>query len=201
MTDNLSVAVGETAAWLQKNVLSGRGDRKEARARATLAQLRRNVGRPPESDPLGLSRVLMALHPALDADLVGRGDAATASERAAYHALTFFSLHMQSAKEPMHVPEKSFAAACGQMYRGNASGSFKPRFDAMVLSRNEYSRLHHMRSLITMLRGARIGFDYGRLAFDLRSLENPARRKKTLMRWGRDFAWIPTDSEETPENQ
>jgi len=68
------------------------------------------------------------------------------------------------------------------------SESLKPRFDAMVLASDPTARAIHMRSLIALLRGQELGFDYGGLAADLRSLERPDRRSRVLMRWGRDFA-------------
>lgn len=197
--DNLNEAVGMTTTVLQAQVLGERGDGEQARARGVLAQLRRNAGRPPESDPLGLSRVLLTLAKPLDESLLGKGDAATASESAAYHALTLFALHMQSARAPMHVRDHSFARACGQLYQRTESESFKPRFDALVLAQHSRSRLEHLRSIITLLRGEKLGFDYGQFAADLRALSNPKYRQKTLLRWGRDFSRIPAQ-ESTPEN-
>lgn len=192
--DNLKEAVGTTAWVLQTRVLGGHGEREQARARGVLAELRRSVGRPVESDPLGLSRVLLTLETPLDQGLLGKGDAATASESAAYHALTLFAWHMQSAREPMYVPDRSFAAACGVLYRRTESDSFKPRFDAMVLAASSRSRLQRMREMIALLRGEALGFHYGQFAADLRALENPQYRKNVLMRWGRDFARIPADT-------
>lgn len=195
--DNLKETVGTTAWRLQTRVLGAHGEREQARARGELAELRRSVGRPIESDPLGLARVIEALEPPLDQGLLGAGDAATASERAAYHALTLFAWHMQSAREPMHVPDRSFAGACGVLYRRTDSDSFKPRFDAMVLTSSARSRLQRMMEMIALLRGEALGFHYGQFAADLRALDNPERYKKVLMRWGRDFARIPADTPAT----
>ncbi|MBC3186609.1 type I-E CRISPR-associated protein Cse2/CasB [Corynebacterium sp. zg-331] len=194
MDNNMQEAVGATVRRLQDEVLGRRGERAQARARGVLAQLRRGVGRPIESDPLGLSRVLLTLDPPLDRGLLGRSDAATPGETAAYHALTLFAWHMQSAREPMHVPGRSFATACGTLYRHTDSDSFKPRFDAMVLAGSTHSRLQLLRSLVALLRGKGLGFDYGQLAADLRALDNPRVRQRVLMRWGRDFARIPPET-------
>lgn len=200
--DNLNKAVGSTAQLLQRKFLGLHGESEQAHARGTLAELRRNVGRPIESDPLGLSRVLLNLDPPLDQEPLGKEDASTASERAAYHALTLFSWHMQSAREPMHILDRSFATACGKLYWNEELKSIKPRFDAMALAGSERSRLQRLRELIALLRGKGLGFDYGQFAVDLRALENPRLRRKVLMKWGADFARRSSDnSEETPENQ
>ncbi len=189
--ETLPVAVGVTATRLQSHYLGEQGDRKAAAARGTLAQLRRYAGQAPEQHPLALEQVLLTLRPTLTAAEVGRGDAASASERAAFHALSLFALHMQGASAPAHQRKKSFATACGQLYSLSESKSMKPRFDALLLARNSRSRLTHARSLITLLRGQKLGFDYGNFARDLRSLDTPQRRAGVLLRWGRDFAMAP----------
>lgn len=183
-------AVGASAATLQAQYLGTRGERQQVRARGRLAVLRRSAGFTPDQHPLALQDVLDALEPGLrDADL-GKGDAPSRSERAAFDAMTLFALHMQSATSPMHVHGRSFGTAVGLLRRQSESGSLKPRFDAMLAARDERSRLTHARSLITLLRGAGIGFDYGLFARDLRTLAS-AHRAGVLLRWGRDFAMTP----------
>lgn len=186
----LDVAVGASASALQSAYLGTRGERAQARARGRLAVLRRSAGATPEQHPLTLQDVLDALSPMLDPDLLGHGDSASPSERAAYQAMTLFALHMQSARAPMHVYGRSVGQAVGLLRARSASGSLKPRFDAMLAARDERSRLQHARSLITLLRGEAIGLDYGRFAQDLRTLAGP-HRAGVLLRWSRDVATGP----------
>lgn len=187
----LSVSVGSTAARLQEQYLRDADPRAQAHARRVLAQLRRGAGAPPASFPLVAQAVLTELAPPLDAQLLGRGDDFSRSERAAFDALTLFALHMQSARRPAHVRGQSFGTAVGTLYRHEASsGSIKPRFDALVSARDERSRLTHARSLIQLLRAREIGFDYGRFAGDLRALSG-SHRQGVLLRWSRDFATFP----------
>lgn len=192
-TAPLVPSVGATVTRLQQDLLTGPDDRRSA-ARGVLARLRRRVGRRVAQDPLALEETLMVLSPALREEELWEGGAASPSERAAYHALTFFALHMQGATAPVHVPDRSFARACGELRARrelNANPTFKslkPRVDAMLMTRVPHSRLIHLRSLIALLRDEKIGFDYGRLAGDLRALENPHWRNGVLLRWGRDFA-------------
>ena len=65
----------------------------------------------------------------------------------------------------------------------------------MMVAQDEASRMIHIRSLVTLLRRAKLGFDYGQFANDLRVLGDKkatqkelARRQGVLLRWGRDFA-------------
>ena len=187
----LNHAVGRTASKLQSAYLGQYGDRARADARGTLAELRRAAGERPWQNPLSLERVLSVVLENGGHISTGQGDEPSKYEAAAFHALTFFSLHMQSATGPRHRKELSFAAACGKLYGRTESKSFKPRFDAILLARNSTSQLTHIRSMITLLRNAEIGFDYGGFAADLCSLSAPAYRSKVLMRWGRDFALGP----------
>jgi CRISPR system Cascade subunit CasB len=186
----LHIAVGITASTLQAQYLGHRGERQQTAARARLAELRRNAGFTPEQRPLALQEVLDALHPGLREEDLGKGDAPSRTERAAFDAMTLFALHMQSADRPVHVRGLSFGAAVGLLYIGTKSESLKPRFDALLAARHERSRLTHARSLITLLRGAGIGFDYGSFARDLRTLAGE-HRAGVLLRWGRDFAMTP----------
>lgn len=194
-TAELSDAVGTSVVTLQAQFLGSRGERQQAQARGRLAVLRRSAGFTPEQHPLALQDVLDALDPALRQEDLGRGDAASPTERAAFDAMTLFALHMQSATEPMHVRGRSFGSAMSLLRSRSESGSLKPRFDALLAARDQRSRLTHARSLITLLRGEKIGFDYGMFARDLRTLASP-HRAGVLLRWGRDFATPPRRSPE-----
>lgn len=184
-TIRLRTVVGRTVEQLQADYL----DRRRASARAALAQLRKNSSLNIFRDPLTLENVLRELKPPLTEQMQGKGDAPSPSEAASFYALTLFAIHMQSSDQAMHKAKFSFAAACGElMRRRSKSESIKPRFDAMLMSHSEQSRVIHLRSLVTLLRTEKIPFDYGALAEDLRSLNKASRRPGVLLRWGRDFA-------------
>lgn len=189
-TADLREAVARSAATLQAEHRGDRGPALQSRARGVLAELRRSAGFTPLQHPLTLQTVLDSLSPGLAERDLGRGDAPSRTERAAFEAMTLFALHMQSSTRPMHVAGRSFGAAVGLLRTRTDSGSLKPRFDALLAARDERSRLTHARSLITLLRGAEIGVDYGMFAQDLRTLGGP-RRSGVLLRWGRDFATGP----------
>jgi len=184
----LQIGIGSTASYLQRNYLDRAETAAGADARRILAELRQSAARTFDADPLALQKVLMLLKPPLSDDELGRGDAPSPSELAAYNALTLFAQHMQSARKPVHTTECSFARACGRLQTLSESNSIKPRFDAMQSARDETSRVLHLRSLVTLLRSQELAFDYGNFARDLRSLQYPTRRDGVLLRWGRDYA-------------
>lgn len=185
---NLRFSVANTANRLQSSYLERPESIEGTEARRVLAELRKSAARQFGTDPLALQLVLSALTPALSQGEIGHGDAPSPSESAAYYALTLFASHMQSANTPAHSEERSFALACGRLQTLRDSSSLKPRFDAMQTARDEASRLLHLRTLVSLLKREKLSFDYGALAVDLRSLQNPERRDGVLLRWGRDYA-------------
>lgn len=200
-------AAASAAATLQTAYLNDRGDRAATHARATLASLRHAVSSSPQHDPIAWQEVLELAVPYLPDELIGHSDYPSRAERAVFDALTLFSLHMQSQHVAMHQAGKSFAKAVGELIARRDSESIKPRFDAVVLARNEQTRRHHLRSLVALLRAEAIGFDYGWFASDLAQLSHPSssRRNAVLLRWGRDVVLgqmpaRPSDTEHSTVN-
>lgn len=183
---DLRQSVSRSVSRLQAAMFGEHGPRAQADAQGTLARLRRSAGLSPEADPLGFQRVLDQLDPPLRLEDQGRGEYASPTERAAFHAISLFALHMQSQSRPMHVPQRSFATAVGQLLEHTSSKSTKPRFDALLAARSNAARLQHLRSLIALLRAYHLGFDYGWFAHDLRTLSG-AQHPQVLLRWGRDI--------------
>ena len=191
----LRAAVARTAETLQRDLLHSPNHAKQAHTRGVLATLRKYSAVQLEDHPLALEEILLLLEPTLSELELGRGDTPSASELAAFHALTMLGVHMQSATTDAHIAGQSFAKACGCFYAQSQSQSTKPRFDALMVAPDEASRMIHIRSFVTLLRGAKLGFDYGQFATDLRVLSSAtatqkeqARRQGVLLRWGRDFA-------------
>lgn len=188
--NHLQHAVSVTCKKLQSGYLSDSSSPGHHKARADLAQLRSYASLDMSDNPLALGKALFVMEGEFSEQLAGHGDEPSPSEHAAYAALTLFAIHMQSASQEVHLKGVSFAQACGKLYRKleGASDSIKPRIDAMLLAGHERARLIHIRSLITLMRTQDIGFDYGRLATDLRALADPKKRAGVQLRWGRDFA-------------
>lgn len=185
----LSLSIATTCSQLQADYLGRNGYPNQAQARGTLAALRKAAGQPVVQNPLIFENVLSSLVVPLSDREIGRGDAPSPSEEAAFNALTFFALHMQGATHDVHDESHSFATVCGRLAHTSESKSIKGRFDALVLARTARSRLIQTRSLISLLRSKDLRFNYGWFAVDLRKLSNPRTRNGVLLRWGRDFAF------------
>lgn len=187
-SDALRKAVSLTCHRLQENFFMPYGSPQNHLARAQLAELRKITSLNIMDNPLALEKVLFIMKGDFVEKLAGKTDEPSPSEQAAFVALTLFGWHMQSATKPMHTAEISFARACGKLFATGTSDSIKSRVDAMLLARDEKSRLLQIRSLVSLLRSKDLPCDYGKLASDLRALMNPKRRPGVLLRWGRDFA-------------
>lgn len=187
-SDALRKAVSLTCHRLQENFFMPYGSPQNHLARAQLAELRKITSLNIMDNPLALEKVLFIMKGDFVEKLAGKTDEPSPSEQAAFVALTLFGWHMQSATKPMHTAEISFARACGKLFATGTSDSIKSRVDAMLLARDEKSRLLQIRSLVSLLRSKELPCDYGKLASDLRALMNPKRRPGVLLRWGRDFA-------------
>lgn len=63
-------------------------------------------------------------------------------------------------------------------------------FDALVT---------HARGLVSVMSSADVQIDYGRLASDFYSWQNPRFRSGVVRQWGRDFARTPLSEEGVAE--
>ena len=174
----LGTVVDQRVSTLQRRYLANSSD-----GRALLAQLRHAVTREPGSDPSVWEITVGALPgPAPSTD------EPTPAERAAHTALTLYATHQQSRTEPMHVPGVGLGSAVRRL--GIATGAeeaVRRRFDAAATAMSFSETVHHLRGLVTQLRGARIGLDYGRLADDLDQLQKPDGPDRVRLRWARQY--------------
>ena len=151
---------------------------------ASLARLRRAVSAEPGDDPA----VWFDIFDGFPQRLLGHGDTASAAERAAHAAVTIFAVHQQSRMEPMHRHGVSLGTAVRALGRENANeDAVLRRFHALGTASSLSETLHHLRGLVTQLRGAAIGLDYGRLARDLWRLQNPRTAPGVRLEWGRAY--------------
>ncbi len=166
---------------------------QSSRSRAALAQLRRGVGRDPGTVPEMLS---LTVNPD---DRWARGDQPTADECAIHLALTLYAVHQQSQNRRMHVPGQSFGSALGRIRftGGEENPGVLRRFQALGTAHDLREVAAHARALITLLRGAGQGFDYGRFARDLVRLQDPTRADGVRLAWGRDFYRVRATDQQT----
>ena len=151
--------------------------------RALVAQLRHAVTKEPGADPAVWEITVGSLPGAAPTS-----DAPTRAERASHAALTLYATHQQSRTEAMHTPGVGLGTAVRRL--GLASGAeeaVRRRFDAAATATTFAETVHHLRGLVTQLRSARIGLDYGRLADDLDQLQQPDGPDKVRLRWARQY--------------
>ncbi|GAA3870093.1 type I-E CRISPR-associated protein Cse2/CasB [Tessaracoccus defluvii] len=169
--------------------------RMSPNSKALLAQLRQAAAAEPGTAPAVWAVTLEGI----PADLP-RGYRERA-EQAVHIALTQFAVHQQSRSRNMHDPKQPFGRAVRRL--ADISNKAEPhespvyrRFTAMSTASTLPGLLAHSRGLITQLRTHEIAFDYGRYAEDLYWFLAPSGARDVHRRWGRDFHYLQTESNE-----
>lgn len=151
---------------------------------SALARLRRVIGREPGSD-YTLEDYLYVPDELLD---TRHSELATDQDHAVHDAVSLYALHQQSRRERMHVDGRGLGRAVAEL--AQASGGpdgVRRRFAALGTASTYAESIHHLRGLITMLRGHQIPLDFGLLAEDLCTLRRPGGRQRVQAIWGREF--------------
>jgi len=163
-------------------------------SRATLAKLRRGIGKQPGELP-ELFEILFVDMPE---ELYGKGEKPSRAVWAVYTALTLFALHQQGKDHSMSAggqTEKSknagnsLGAAVGYLVKRDRDRepAIKRRFDA-VLTANEFTEFaHHARGLIQLLKAEDITLDYPCFAVDLYLYQFEEIKNRIRLRWGEDY--------------
>lgn len=172
--------VDRTTRALQSGYL--RKPRPDPSDVAMLARLRRAAGKPLAECPEVWEATLGAF-PVNPGD-----DEPTETERAAHTALTLYALHQQSRREPMHRAGARFGAAVRRLANvGRSEQAVRRRFVAIGTAVTYGEAERHLRGLVAQLRDESIPLDYGLLADQLVSLQDPVRAARVRLAWGRDF--------------
>ncbi|MBM2622924.1 type I-E CRISPR-associated protein Cse2/CasB [Actinoplanes sp. LDG1-06] len=173
--------MARTVGRLQAQVLR---DTPLPQAISALARLRRAIGRDPGFD-YTLEDFLYVPDDLLD---TWPKETATEVEHAVHDAVSLYALHQQSRSERMHVDGRGLGRAMSELVRvSTGPDGVRRRFAALGTASTYHESIHHLRGLITMLRGHQIPLDYGLLAEDLRTLQRPDGRPKVQAIWGREF--------------
>ncbi|GGN93989.1 hypothetical protein GCM10010112_82880 [Actinoplanes lobatus] len=188
--------VARTVGSLQARLLR---DPPQPQAISALARLRRVIGHEPGFD-YTLEDYLSVPDELLNTRQI---DPATDQDHAVHDAVSLYALHQQSRRERMHIDGRGLGRAVAELAHASAGpDGIRRRFAALGTASSYHESIHHLRGLITMLRGHQIPLDYGLLADDLHTLRRPGGRQRVQAIWGREFFRSrpqPTDnSEETP---
>lgn len=190
----LSQFVHNQVNWLQQCYLQRDRSQLHSQAVATLARLRRGIGKEVGALP-DLWEVLAEIpqepYPYSDP---------SRQELAAYTAITLYALHQQSKQEKMHVPGRRFGEALRELRKlATREEPVRQRFLALGTAQSFAETAYHARGLIAQLRSESIGMDYGSFANDLFWLQSSSADRVRLQ-WGRDF-YRAFPKNEKPDNE
>jgi CRISPR system Cascade subunit CasB len=173
--------VARTVGSLQARVLR---NPPVPQAISALARLRRAIGRDPGFD-YTLEDYLYVPDELLHTRQV---ETATDQDHAVHDAVSLYALHQQSRQERMHVDGRGLGRAVAELVQASdGPDGVRRRFAALGTASTYPESIHHLRGLITMLRGHQIPLDYGLLAEDLVTLRRPTGRQQVQAIWGREF--------------
>ncbi|MDD3573290.1 MAG: type I-E CRISPR-associated protein Cse2/CasB [Eubacteriales bacterium] len=173
----------------------------EPLTRASLARLRRGLGKPPGSMPDLWDLTLEGM----PQELAGFDGQPSWGEWAIHLALTLFALHQQGKNwktDGMNKPGQALGKAARQLVKNEDDmARVKRRFDQAITSDSPQEVARHLRSLVQLLRASGIALDYPALAEDLYRYQIPEARDGVRLKWGRDFfaATFTNQSPNAPE--
>lgn len=183
MSDAARQASSFVKAKIARLLASGNGPV----VRATLAELRRGVGKVPGSVP----RLWSITFEGLPESLTRKGGEPTYGEWAVHSALTLFALHQQG-KDPILKCMSQDGASLGGALRKMSPTEeeerrVKRRFDAAATADSLAECAHHLRGLVQLLKAEDLPLDYPEMAADLFRFQFPEGRDWVRLKWGRDF--------------
>jgi CRISPR system Cascade subunit CasB len=180
-----------------KNINSLQSSGNDSHIRASLANLRRGIGKKPGSLPEIWEFTLEGLpeNPFL------RNDEPSREEWAAHIAMTLFALHQQGKSlrdSPMSVSGQSLGIAVNRLVakRDSSEDAIQRRFHTVVTSDSLEELTHHLRGLIQLLKSEGIPLDYPKLAEDLYQYQSADARDGVRLRWGREYYRIRKDEQD-----
>lgn len=171
-------------------------DSQENRARASLANLRRGIGRAPGAIP-DLWELTLSDLPEV---LLSRDGEPTYGEWAIHTTLTLFALHQQG--KDLHtncMNNDSFPlgrAIRSLVKKDEDMPRIKRRFDAAATAGDLKEFSHHLRGLVQLLKAADIPLDYVQMAKDLYFYQISNTKDNVRLRWGQDFYFRTKDNKD-----
>jgi CRISPR system Cascade subunit CasB len=166
----------------------------ESFVRATLANLRRGIGKAPGSIPAVWEWTLSEL----PEQLLSQNGEATYGEWAIHTAMTLYALHQQGkdvrtanmnksdCKLGQGIRRLAFTRVQGQGEQ-DADQGVVARFQAMVTSNSIPELSSHLKGIVQLLKTVDIPLDYSRLAVDLYEFQFPQNRNRVRLRWGQEY--------------
>ena len=177
--------VKEIAKFVSGRIASIEKPENQRYRAASLARLRRGVGRNPGDVP----EIWGTLLQSLPEELMGRGKEPSHEEWAIYTALTLYAFHQQGMdQESMNVQGQGIGCAAAKLIEEEEDLSrVQNRFNRVALAEDRMQLATQLRGLISMLRSQKIGLDYPLLATQLYRYQFYDNQSGLRLTWGRDF--------------
>ncbi|MEU3710754.1 type I-E CRISPR-associated protein Cse2/CasB [Streptomyces catenulae] len=185
----VGAAVHRRITWLQRGYLDDRSD-----AVGAMARLRRGIGRPAgeTTDLWGLIGTEPLYERYERRELTE--DAMRQAEEAAHAAVTLWSLHQQSHHTArMHRrPGPELGAAVRRLASGaEIDEPTRKRFVRVGTAATPVVLAGRLRDLVLLLRREAVPLDYGLLADQLHTWQNPGGPQSVRRSWGRSYLAVP----------
>lgn len=169
--------------------------------RASLANLRRGIGKAPGELPVLWGEFLQDL----SEELQSTDEQPSRAEWAIYLTLTMYALHQQGHTLPqdnMNREGVSLGAAVRRLVKDGEKpedNSVLKRFNRLLTASGMPEAANHLRGIVQLLRRDGIPLDYPQLAEELYLLQIPEKAPRVRLHWGRDY--YRNQNENTQENK
>jgi CRISPR system Cascade subunit CasB len=193
---------------VQKQIARLSQSDNEPFVRASLANLRRGLGKAPGSIPAVWEWTLNEL----PEQLLSQSGEPTYGEWAIHTAMTLYAFHQQGKDikiANMSTPQIMLGHGIRRLSLARMKGKGDQEEDQgvvrryqAIISSNSFSELtSHLKGIIQLLKAADIPLDYPRLAADLYEFQFPQNRNKLRLLWGQQYYKIIRKEEEENENK
>jgi len=188
----LNQSNGEQIRAFVHSRISRLAQRDDQALAATLANLRRGIGKEPGSEPTLWEITLDGLPETLQ----GTGVKPSPGERAVHTTLTLFALHQQGKNIRLKCMNESGVTVGGairQMIRQKPEReeAIKRRFMVAVTADSYEELAWHLRGIVQLLRAEEIKLDYPNLAKNIFHFQFADYRDSIRLQWGRQLYWQP----------
>jgi len=169
-------------------------------SRASLAKLRRAIGKSPGESPDIWDITIQGAPETWDSY---NGNPSRA-EWAVHTALTLYALHRQGKDKTMSDEKvSSFGAAVSHLKSSSPDDdntAITRRFNAVATATDFNELAHHARGIVQLLKNAGVGMDYPKFAQDLYYFQTNEGANRVRLRWGEAFYRV-TISDKQADNQ
>lgn len=161
--------------------------KNDSAVRATLAKLRRGIGKTPGSMP----ELWSVMFDGLPETLTRKSGDPTYGEWTVHTSLTLYALHQQGKdlkQKCMSREGETLGISLRKLIKDDEDEErVKRRFDAAATADSLTEFSHHLRGLVQLLKAQDLPLDYPQLAEDLYWFQFPEARDSVRLGWGRDF--------------